>query len=251
MATANSIAAHCKANPMDVYRGWWGDSYDGTMQQLVETGKFKPEWFPGMPGNRSTSSVLKNVEFEGRIIPELLITRKDRTRRRFHVMASVDEHEQALRRYQGEHEKAHANSLERVTAWLRSMVKSKEQFVAMNAYTLRSIVSIHVDSMKCEAGYSYPDEAMAKIRAAIDALGESLKTFEVDYSPDEHEAIRQRLAEDAFENQGLGRLIDSYPELGIDRGAEKAKFVAEALAISVEGYISAAIGEYLSPSASS
>lgn len=241
----NQATATRPSRPMEFEPMWWGDYYNGTMPQLLDTGKFRPEWFPGMPGNKPTSKTMKGIEFEGRAIPELHIWRKDGTRRRFTVWASIDEHEQDLRRYQKGLQEAHAKSMERATAWLRSMVKSKEQFVAMNTYTLKHMIGMHIERMKSEAGYSFSDEAMANIRSAMDALAESLKTFEVDYSPDEHEADRHRLAVDAFEHQGMGRLIDQHQELGIDREAEKAKFVAEALAIPVEGYYSAAIGEYL------
>lgn len=248
MATTNcnnQATATRPSRPMEYRPMWWGDYYNGTMTQLLDTGKFLPEWFPGMPGNKPTSKTMKGIEFEGRAIPELRICRKDSSRRRFTVWAAVDEHEQELRRYQEGLQEAHAKSMERATAWLRSMVKSKEQFVAMNTYMLKHLIGMHIDRMKSEAGYSFSDETMAKIRAAMDALADSLKKFEVDYSPDEHEASRLRLAVDAFENQGMGRLIDAHQGLGIDREAEKAKFVSEALAIPVEGYYSEAIKDYL------
>lgn len=103
MATANctnQATATRPSRPMEFEPMWWGDYYNGTMPQLLDTGKFLPEWFPGMPGNKPTSKTMKGVEFEGRAIPELRIWRKDSSRRRFTVWVSIDEHEQALRRYQ-------------------------------------------------------------------------------------------------------------------------------------------------------
>lgn len=245
MATANSNAAPKRPKAMEFEQAHWGDCYTGTMAQLLDTGKFMPEWFPGMPGNRPTSKTIEGIKFEGRTIQQLHIWRKDSTRRRFTVWARVDEREQEMRLYLRDKPAAYEKSMERVTAWLRSMVKSKAEFVAMNTYTIKNQFGWSIDRMKSNAGYSLSDDAMTKIHAAIDAMAEAMKTFEVTYSPDEHEMRRYEMAVDAFENQGLGRLIDNHPRLGIDREAEKAKFVAEALAIPVEGYYSAAIEDYL------
>lgn len=245
MATTNSNAAQRQSKSVEFEQGHLGDCYSGTMAQLVDTGKFKPEWFPGMPGNRQTSTTIEGPEFDGRTIHQLHIWRKDRSRKRFKVLAVVDEHEQNMRLFLRDKQAAHERSMERATAWLRSMVKSKAEFVATNTYTIKNQFGWMIDRMKTNAGYALSNDAIENLHATMDAMAESLKSFEVTYSPEAHESRRREIAVDAFENQGLGKLLDKYSTLGIDREAEKAKFIAEVLAIPVDGYYSAAIEEYL------
>lgn len=241
---ANAITRAAK--PMEFEQYVWGDIYQGTMPQLLETGKFSPEWFPGIAGNKPTSATRKHIQFESRPVAQLRIWRKDSTRRRFSVWVEVDEQEREARRKASIIDQAKAKSMERATAWLCTMAKSREEFLALNIYSVKQQMGMQVNWMKSSAGYSLSDDSLAKLHAALDAMVQDLIGAEVSYSPDEHEAKRNKLAVDAFENQGMGRMIDQYPEFGFDREAEKAKFVAEALAIPVEGYRSAAIGEYMS-----
>lgn len=233
------------SRPMEFEAMWWGDYYNGTMPQLLDTGKFSPEWFPGIAGNKPTSATRKHIQFESRPVVQLRIWRQDSTRRRFKVWVEVEEQEQEARRKASIIDQAKAKSMERAEAWLRSMAKSREEFLALNIYSVKKQMATQVDWMKSSAGYSLSDESVAKLHTALDVMMQNLIGAEVSYSPDEHEAKRNRLAVDAFENQGMALMIGQYPEFGFDLEAEKAKFVAEALAIPVAGYHSAAIGEYL------
>lgn len=237
---ANAIR---QSKPMEFEQHWWGDIYQGTMPQLLDTGKFSPEWFPGIAGNKPTSATRKHIQFESRPVAQLRIWRKDSTRQRFSVWVEVDEQEQEARRKASIIDGAKAKSMERATAWLCSMAKSREEFLALNIYSVKQQMAMQVNRMKSSAGYSLSDDSLAKLHAALDGMVQDLIAAEVSYSPDEHDVERNRVAVDAFENQGMARMIDLHPEFGLDREAEKTKFVAEALAIPVFGYRSAAIGE--------
>lgn len=218
--------------PLEFFRCSWGDYYAGSMQQLIGTGNFKTEWFPGMPGNRPTANILKMVEFGGRTIPELRISRRDGSRKRFVVMARIDEREKEVRAYKDGYERARASSIAWASTSLRNMAKSKDEFLGNNLFVVQQMMGICVNGMEAADGYSLNAESAEKLSRAMRAVIDALSHCGVDFSPEVHEEKRRSLAVEAFERGGLGQYIDAHPAANIDREAEKAQFIADVLVIN-------------------
>lgn len=244
--TASPVVSR-SAKPLDVEQYFCHDKYTGTLEQLIQTGKFKVNWFPGHGRNKATVSRRENVQINGASHPLITIRRKTSTSSRYTAICHLSSGEENLRRFPVRLARAKAASMEMASNWLRSMANSNAEFIAHNLFALKSAIGSGLAFRPSgESGYSFTQESIAKFESSIATLVSELRGYDVAFDQAAHNAHRLSLAADAFERH-IGCLIDQYSDLtdtlGIDRENEKAKFVSEALAISLDGYCTAAINK--------
>lgn len=249
MNTNASNTAHAKrksaGKPMKIESHSSSDTYFGTIEQLVGTGNFQRRWFPGQAKNKGTVSRVKNVMFGDKESPLIHISRKTTASQRYRAIVHLGLIDSMIRRFPEEKAIARAKSMKAASSWLRTMAKSGQEFVAFNLYSLKSAIGTNISWCQAKDGFAFSADSISRFESAIESLCNDVRCYPVEFSQSEHDDKRRKLAEDAFESQGMGRLLDSHSyllkDLGIDRDAEKAVFVTEALALPVAGYQSAVI----------
>lgn len=191
------------------------DYYSGTKDELLGTGKFRPEWFPGDGANKKTcmtydGEALHRLSGVPPEIAYLQIYRKDATRKTFYVRARVSEDEQNRRRYKADmallaQEKEKALALAR--GWIDGLPDSIESFKKGGARYVEGWNRILADGLVGRrGGYSFEKTTMEKFNQAVQSLVEIIMNGEVEFSPLIHDQRRSELAREAFDRHVAGFL---------------------------------------------
>ena len=184
--------------------------YSGTKAQFVDTGKFKPEWFPGVKGNNKTLMTIERNQFLSSgfdpLIAKLQITRNEESRNLFDIeMRFTDE--ESERRSQ-----IHAKELEYraykeassvAKRWIDGMPASIEGFKKHSAWLINEMIMINFNEGSLNpGGYSFDKKTVREFNLVVEVLCNTLLNGKVNFYPFGHEQKRRDLAAEAF-NRGL------------------------------------------------
>lgn len=183
----------------------------GTKAELVGTGKFKPEWFPGAKGNNKTSVTIEGTALLSSgldpLIVKLRIDRSEEGGGLFDVaLFFTDEEEERRSQIQAKEfeGRAYKEAAELAKRWINGLPSSVEEFKKHAAWQVNNMMTINFNegTFSKRGGYSFDKKTVREFDLAVDALCNILLNGKVSYYQFGHEQKRRDLAADAF-NRGL------------------------------------------------
>lgn len=192
----------------------FGDLYvddnflSGTKAEFLATGKFKPEWFPGVKGNHKITMDIEGDELRALwpdpLIAKLQITRDEESARgRFYAEIVFTAEEQARRneiKHKELEESAYQVASGLAKSWISSMPDSVEDFKKQSAQNIGKQIEIFARFSK--GGYSFDKKTMREFDHAVMMLCDTLIEGKVNYDQYYQDKWLRDHAEDAF-NRGI------------------------------------------------
>lgn len=186
------------------------DNYlHGTKAEFVATGKFKPEWFPGVKGNHKITMDIEGDELRSLwpdpLIAKLQITRNEEELGRGYFDAEIvfTAEEQARRneiKAEELKESAYQVASGLAKSWISSMPDSVEDFKKQSAQNIGKQIEIFARFSK--GGYSFDKKTMREFDHAVMMLCDTLIEGKVNYDQYYQDKWLRDHAEDAF-NRGI------------------------------------------------
>lgn len=183
--------------------------YSGPKDELLATGKFKPEWFPGVKGNKNNMTIegkeLRTIWTDPSIV-KLEISRDEDAhgRKLFYVGVFFTEEETARRKQmqaQEFRELAYKEASALAKGWVDDLPDSVESFKNKSARRLARQIEIHEEYLS-RGGYSFDKETMRNFDHAVMLLCNTLTNGKVRYDQFFQDQQRRDYAADAF-NRGI------------------------------------------------
>lgn len=183
--------------------------YSGTKDELLATGKFKPEWFPGVKSNKNNMTIegkeLRTIWTDPSIV-KLEISRDEDAhgRKLFYVGVFFTEEETARRKQmqaQEFRELAYKEASALAKGWIDSMPDSIESFKKQRARLIGRQIEIHEEYLSRD-GYSFDKETMRNFDHAVIMLCNTLANGKVRFDQFFFDQQRRDYAAEAF-NRGL------------------------------------------------
>ena len=182
-----------------------------TKAELISTGKFKPEWFPGTKGNKKTSVTIEGDALRSSaldpLIAKLRIERSEKGRGFFDVaLLFTDEEEERRSQIHKKEieERAYKEASDLAKRWIDGLPDSVDAFKKHSAWQINNMMTIHFNegSLSKRGGYSFDKKVVREFDLAVDALCNILLNGKVNYYQFGHEQKRRDIAAEAF-NRGL------------------------------------------------